>query len=139
MKLLILLGLFGVFLSATVFAQDAAPSSVEGVWKVTEETFMGANPSSTSNAQPALLILTKTHYSFIRVVGQKPRPLFKAINPTAEEKIAAFDSFTASSGTYELVGSTLTMRPAVSKHPNFMAGGSEKYEIRLEAFRRGHV
>jgi hypothetical protein len=52
--------------------------------------------------------------------------------PTDAEKIAAFDAFTASSGTYELTGTVLTIRPVVAKHPNFMAGGSEQYEVSVE-------
>lgn len=121
-----------VALAATVLAQSKAPTSLEGVWKVTEESFSGATVSTNTNPQPSLLIFTKGYYSFIRVVGLEARTLFKSTVPTNEEKLTAFDQFTASSGSYELAGTTLTIRPIVAKHPNFMAGGSEKYEVRLE-------
>jgi hypothetical protein len=119
-------------LSTTFIARGATPPSLEGVWKVVEESFEGPNTSNTEHLQPGVLIFTKSHYSFIRVVGSKPRELFQTLIPTSDEKIRAFDSFTASSGTYELNGTVVIMRPIVAKHPNFMAGGWEKYEIRLE-------
>lgn len=134
MKYMLTVVLVATALATVMQAQGTAAPSLEGVWKVAEESYAGggAEPSSTNRPQPGLLIFTKNHYSFIRVVGFEPRPLFKDIKPTDEEKILAFDAFTASSGTYELTGASLTMYPMVAKHPNFMAGGSEKYEFRLD-------
>ena len=107
----------------------ASSSHVEGVWRIAELTITGANPSSTVDP-PSLLIFTPTHYSMMRTVGPQPRASFVAINPTSEEKVAAYDSFIANSGTYELSGTTLTTRPIVSKHPNYMGGGFDTYEVR---------
>ena len=133
-KMKTILTLIGIVasLAAASSAQAESSSSIEGVWRVTEESYEGATVSNNSHPQPGLLILTKGYFSFVRVTVSKPRPLFKTMIPTPEEKLTAFDEFTASSGTYELVGTTLTIRPIVAKHPNFMVGGWEKYEIRVE-------
>jgi hypothetical protein len=80
-----------------------------------------------------LFIFTRGHYSFLRVLGAQPRVLFKGPNPTEQEKLAAYDSFTANSGTYDVTGTTLTVRPIIAKIPNYMAGGYEKYQFRISA------
>ena len=38
----------------------------------------------------------------------------------------------ANTGTYEIAGSALTVRPIVAKHPNFMGGGFDTYDVRRE-------
>ena len=122
-----------VALATTVMAQGGARGPQEGVWKVTEEVVTGAKASSTTSPQPSLFIFTPTHYSMLRVDSAQPRALFsKVMDPTNEEKIAAYDTFTANSGTYEVAGTTLTVRPIVAKNPNFMAGGFVKYEFRVD-------
>jgi hypothetical protein len=65
------------------------------------------------------------------VVGEQSRGLFVASTaPTDSEKIAAYDSFVANSGRYERVDSNL-VRPIVAKSPNFMAGDSQVFSVRL--------
>ncbi len=119
-------------LGITVMAQGGARGPLEGVWKVTEEVVTGANASTTTSPQPGLFIFTRTHYSMLRVASPQPRVLFKAVDSTSEEKVAAYDTFTANSGTYEVAGTTLTVRPIVAKSPNFMAGGYDKYQFRVD-------
>jgi len=121
-----------IALATTVMAQGEARGPLEGVWKVTEEVVTGADASSTTSPQPSLFIFTRTHYSMLRVASSQPRALFKAMDPTSEEKIATFDTFIANSGTYDVAGTTLTVRPIVAKNPNFMAGGSDKYQFRVD-------
>lgn len=121
-----------IVLATTVMAQGAARGPLEGVWKVAEEVVTGANASSTTSPQASLFIFTRTHYSMLRVASAQPRVLFKAVDPTIEEKIAAYDTFVANSGTYEVTGTTVTTRPMVAKSPNFMAGGSDKYQFRVD-------
>ena len=118
--------------SAVLSAQSTARKPIEGVWKVVEIVVTGAGASTSSNPQPSLLILTQGHYSQIGVLGDKARTLYKAEEPTNAEKVAAFDSFFGNAGTYEVSGSTLTIHPIVARNPNFMAGGFEKYQFRLE-------
>ena len=50
---------------------------------------------------------------------------------TDAEKLAAYDSFVANSGTYEVAGSTITIHPVVARSPNYMSGGSDKYQFRV--------
>ena len=123
---------------AVVSAQGNVRRPIEGVWKVTEIVVTGAGASSVSNAQPSLLIFTRTHYSIMYVPGDKPRTLRKAADPrkaedaSAEEKAAAYDSIIANAGTYQLEGSTITIRPIVSKDPNYMGGGFNTYRFRID-------
>ena len=124
--------LVAIALPTTVMAQGGARGPLEGVWKVTEEVVTGANATSTTSPQPSLFIFTRTHYSMLRVASAQPRALFTAMDPTNEEKIGAYDTFTANSGTYEATGTTLTVRPIVAKSPNFMAGGFDKYQFRVD-------
>ena len=118
--------------SAALGAQGAARQSVEGVWRVTEIVVTGADAATVSNPQPSLFIFAKSHYSMMYVSDTRPRALYKGENPTTEEKLAAFDSFIANTGTYEVAGSTLTIHPIVARNPNYMAGGFDKYQFRLE-------
>jgi hypothetical protein len=119
-------------LGTVVMAQSALRGPLEGVWRATEIVATGANPSTIPNPQASVYIFTRTHYSVLRVTGAGPRALFETRRPTDEEKLVAYDTFVATSGTYELSGSTLTLRPIVAKTPNLMAGGSETFEVRVE-------
>ncbi|MDP9203695.1 MAG: lipocalin-like domain-containing protein [Gemmatimonadota bacterium] len=92
----------------------------------------GADASNNASPQPSLFIFTRHHYSQMWIRGTQPRALFKAEEPTDEEKIPAFDSFVANTGTYEVMGTTLTIRPIVARYPNFMAGGFDKYQFRIK-------
>ncbi|HKZ79337.1 MAG TPA: lipocalin-like domain-containing protein [Pyrinomonadaceae bacterium] len=129
----ILKGLTLLVLCATVVsAQSSRKKPIEGAWKVTEIVVTGANASNVPNPQPGLIIFAQKHYSVMWVPGNQPRSLFKGEDPTNEEKIAAYDSFVANSGTYEVDGATLTLHPMVARSPNFMAGGVSKLQLRIE-------
>jgi Lipocalin-like domain len=128
MRLLVIMVLCGAVLNA----QGAAKQAIEGVWKVSEIVVTGAGASTISSPQPSLFIFTRSHYSIMYVPGSKPRALKKAEAATTDEKIAAFDSFVANAGAYELAGSTLTIRPIVARDPNYMVGGFNKYQFRID-------
>jgi hypothetical protein len=123
-------------LLAVVPAWAAAPSParhpVEGAWKVVEVAVTGDRAENTPNAQPGLFIFGQKHYSMMWVRGAKARAPYAGEVPTTEEKIAAFESFTANTGTYEVSGSTLTIHPMVARSPNFMGGASSRYHFRVE-------
>ena len=121
-----------VLCTTVVSAQSSTKKPIEGAWKVTEIVVTGANASNVPNPQPGLIIFAQKHYSAMWVPGNQPRSLFKGEDPTDQEKIAAYDSFVANSGTYEVAGTTLTLHPMVARSPNFMAGGVSKYELRIE-------
>jgi hypothetical protein len=65
------------------------------------------------------------------VPGAAPRTPFTSGRPSAAERVTAFDSFRASSGTYEVRDSSLTVRPRVARVPNLMAGESQDYTYQL--------
>ena len=129
----ILKGLTLLVLCTTVIsAQSSTKKTIEGAWKVTEIVVTGTDASNVANPQPGLIIFARKHYSVMWVPGNQPRSLFKGEDPTNEEKIAAYDSFVANSGTYEVAGTTLTLHPMVARSPNFMAGGVSRVQLRIE-------
>jgi len=122
------IGLLGTVLSA----QGSVRRPIEGTWKVTEIVVTGADASNVPNPQPSLVIFTPRHYSMMYVTGSQPRKPFTAEAPTNAEKLAAFDSFVANSGTYDVARTTVTFHPIVARNPGFMAGGFDKYQFRIE-------
>jgi len=121
-----------VVCTTVVSAQSSTKKSIEGAWKVTEIVVTGADASNVSTPQPGLIIFTQKYYSVMWIPGNQPRALFKGEDPTNEEKIAAYNSFVANSGTYDVAGETLTLHPMVARSPNFMAGGVSKNQFRIE-------
>ena len=118
----------------TIFAQTSTKQSIEGAWKVSEIVVTGTDASTVTSPQPGLVIFAKKYYSMMWIPGDQPRSLFKANPPTNEEKIAAYDSFVANSGTYELSADTLTLYPMVARSPNFMTGGqTATYQVKIDA------
>ena len=119
--------------SSTTTAQNrTAANPLEGAWRETEIVVTGRDASTIQNPQPSLYVFTPTHYAMMGTLGDRPRALFKSLDPTNEEKMAAFDSFWGNSGTYEVTGDVLTTRPVVARMPNFMAGGFERYQFRID-------
>ncbi len=114
-----------VLLSATAMAQ-LKPTPLTGTWSVTEVKTTGPNAQTNSKPQPGLYIFTGDHYSIMTVNSDKPRPALPQdqAKATAAELRAAWDPFTANSGSYEIAGGTVTFRPAVAKNPNVMAPGT---------------
>jgi hypothetical protein len=112
-----------------------AQSSLRGVWKVTEfssREIGGEWKSSPINN--SLYIFTAKHYSYMFVPGAGPRRLHAGDpnKPTDAEKVAAYDSIVAASGTYTLAGSTLELKALLHKNPNEMLGESLKYSIEID-------
>ena len=98
------------------FAQTKSP--VEGVWKVTEWIEGG---KTNTNPQPGLIIFTKGYYSVAMLMGP-PRtdsiPSDMGREVTDAEKIGLFEQwkwFVGISGSYEVKGSTVLLRPIVAK------------------------
>ena len=135
--------------AAGAFAQDHRPAnaatteerqtpvraSLRGVLKVTEllsrapgEGWVPVTPNLS------LYIFTETHYSYMFTTGAGPRRLFAGdpIKPTDAEKVAAYDSFVAASGTYVLSGPTLTLSAILHKNPNEMAGAPLTYTVEMD-------
>ena len=96
-----------VLCTTVVSAQSSKKKPIEGAWKVTEIVVTGTDASNVANPQPGLMIFARKHYSAMWVQGNQPRSLFKGEDPTDQEKIAAYDSFVANSGTYEVMASPI--------------------------------
>ena len=110
---------------------EPAESPLEGAWSVTSISVTGADSAAGTTTQPSLYLFGDRHYSMMRVTGNQPRTLAASDSVTDAEKLAAYDSFVANSGTYEVADSTLTIHPVVARSPNFMSGGSDKYHFRV--------
>ena len=106
-------------------------SPLEGAWKVVSINVTGPASAANTTVQPSLYLFGDKHYSMMLVTGNQPRTLSARDSATDAERLAAYDSFIANTGTYEAVDSTLTIHPMVARDPNFMAGGADKYTFRV--------
>lgn len=131
MQLLVLIVLAGL---VTPMAGQST-TSIQGVWRVVERTI----PASTAdrrdpfgvfsegthtNLQPELMIFTAKHYSRTTDTAAQPRPTTGYTvpgKPTLEELQAEWGPFAANAGTYEVSGTTLTLRAIVAKSPRAQA------------------
>jgi hypothetical protein len=120
---------------AFVGCQPAPPATqevgpLESAWQHVELATTSPDTSSTiTSPQPSLYLFLTQHYSIMFVPGSEPRerfsgdqPVLGSFEPTDAEKVAAYDSFIANSGTYELTDSTLTTRPVVGQEPERHGG-----------------
>jgi hypothetical protein len=112
-------------------AREAREPGLEGAWSIVSIRVTGPDSSANTTVQPSVYLFGDTHYSMMRVTGNQPRTLAAADSVTDAEKLAAYDSFVANTGTYEVADSTITIHPIVARSPNFMSGGSDKYHFRV--------
>ena len=104
-------------LSGFVAAQEVA-----GAWRLDEVAMAGADGKASKFSNPNIYLFTKGHFSIIRVEGDKPRSTDSWTKMTPEQVIDTYvKQFTASGGTYEMKGGTLTMKTTIAKNPGFMA------------------
>jgi len=108
---------------------EHSESPLEGAWSVASIHVTGPDSANTT-VQPSLFLFGDKGYSMMRVTGAQPRALAATDSATDAEKLAAYDSFIANSGTYEVADSTLTIHPVVARSPNYM-GGSDIYHFRV--------
>ena len=112
-------------------SEESPESPLEGAWSVVSISVTGPDSAANTMVQPSLFLFDDRHYSMMRVTGNQPRTLAAADSVTNAEKLAAYDSFVANTGTYEVMDSTITIHPVVARSPNFMSGGSDKYVFRV--------
>ena len=114
-------------------ALSSRSPSIEGVWRAAQVTITGPGARTIAPVQPNLAIITAKHYSRVEIHSDGARPnVVDAAKATAEELRQAWGPVIAEAGSYEARGSTLTMRPLVSKNPAAMASGvSLTYSYRL--------
>lgn len=112
--------------AASAQASSGAKSPVIGVWKVVET-------QTGPVTQPSLFIFTARHFSRMIVAGSQARTPFKdQANPTAAEKIAAYDSITANTGTYQIAGDSIVFDVLLAKSPSFLGRANAKTTFKLE-------
>jgi len=130
------IGFFLLFVNSA-FAQTNSP--IEGVWKITELVWPRQG-STVTDPGPGLMIFTRGYYSTVEVMGSQPRVAAAAPKDpqhlTDAEKVARFEEwrpFGASSGAYEIKGSSLIRRVAVAKNVRVMTRGTPTvWEFKLE-------
>jgi hypothetical protein len=104
-------------------------SGIQGAWTLVD--YKSANGSPATNP-PGVFLFSGTQYSIMYSNQANARPTFAdATAPTNSEKVSAFDTFIANSGSYDLIGDTLTVHPVISKNPNYMGGGEDKFAVRI--------
>jgi hypothetical protein len=110
----------------------AQNDSIEGAWLVVDVRFGGDRPgAAAAPAQPGQFILTPTRYSAVWVTHPERRVhSAQPFRPTTDEIIRHYRSVAANSGTYEVSGTRITIRPIVAKLPDFV-GGHLTYEFRV--------
>lgn len=126
-KSLFVIAAIVVLLASQDAAGQAKRASIQGVWQVVEVTMTGpgAGTIAIPEPRPNLTILTATHYSQIHDDAEHPRPvLMDPTKASADELRAAWGPFAGDSGTYEVTGDVITMRPIVAKNPASMAAGA---------------
>lgn len=110
--------------------KESAESPLEGAWSVASIHVTGPDSAANATMQPSVYLFGDKYYSMMRVTGNQPRTLAATDSATDAERLAAYNSFIANTGTYEIADSTLTTHPIVARSPNFM-GGSDKYHFRV--------
>lgn len=104
-------------------SSEAVPPAgpLQGVWSVVR-----VEPSDgpiIDPAQPGLYIFAEEHYSAVYVPGAEPRTKSAvSFTPTSDEMVAQYQSIIVNSGTYQIDGSSFTLRPMIAKSPGFVGG-----------------
>ena len=103
----------------------SAQGKLEGVWRVSEVTFTGANARTitVTAAHPNLIIFTKKHFSFLNMMTTTDTRPDRPANATDAQKVAAWTPVAAFAGSYEVKGKIVTFRNIVDKDPNGMPPG----------------
>jgi len=100
---------------------DADAGPLEGVWSV-----VSVEPSDASvidPAQPGLYIFAASHYSAVYTPGPDPRvKSVTSFMPTADEMVTQYQTIIVNSGSYEIEGTSFTLRPMIAKSPGFVGG-----------------
>jgi hypothetical protein len=116
-----------LWLAAAIPAPAAAQTDnpLTGAWML--EAVQLPDGRVLENPQPALVLFTGTHWSFVAVVPPNvKRPTYAGDQPTDAEKVRAYDSFIAGSGWYELKGDSILTRAYVHINSNAMSAWPER-------------
>ena len=116
--------------SGTSTPQEVGP--LEGAWRLTGIIMVSPDGSRTGlTPQENLFLFSGDYYSIAYAFGDERSPVYaEPFNPTAEERLARFSSMLVNTGTYEVSGSTATLRPLFALVPEFVGGLAElDYEL----------
>ncbi len=116
-------------LSLAIAAQ--AQNALQGAWELEEVTTVGGeDPGTSTDLPPSLYVFTDGYYANMWIPGDGSRPNV-GLNAGDEGIIAAYNSFFAQSGSYEVYGSTIRFQIWLSKVPAAM-GKAVQAEYRVE-------
>lgn len=113
-------------------SSPATPSNeLVGVWSL-----VAVDPGDGSPlidpSQPGLYIFADEHYSAVFAPGPDPRmKAAVSFQPTDEEMIEEYETIIVNTGTYDISGSTVTLRPIIAKSPGFV-GGHQSSTFRID-------
>lgn len=100
---------------------DNRSSPLQGVWSVVRVDL--PDGSAIDPAQPGLYIFTTSHYSAVYTPGAGPRvKSATSFVPTTDEMVAQYQTLIVDSGSYEINGSSFTLRPMIAKSPGVVGG-----------------
>ena len=97
---------------------------LKGAWKMKSIQWISPDTTFTiAEAQPGLLMMTDSIYSFMWTRTQAPRTPFKVLaNPTDEEIKAGFQSVVYNAGTYKIEDNILKNTAFLARVPGFEGG-----------------
>lgn len=105
---------------------------LEGAWRLTGLVDVAADGTRTSfTPQESLFLFRGDHYSMAYAFGDQRSPAYaQPFTPDDAERVARFSSMVVNTGTYEVSGSTATLRPQFALVPEFVGGFAEHtYEV----------
>ena len=108
--------------------------ALSGAWSIQEiEVTSAGETTVTPDPQPGLAIFTESNYSLVWMPGiTSLRAFEERWVPTDAEKIQRYGEIVVNSGTYTVgAESSITLRPTVSRVPEFMGGGTMLAEYRV--------
>ena len=107
----------------SVYSPSMAADPLAGAWEVA--AIGDTSGASIDPAGPGQFIFSNGRYSAVFTVDVTERmPSATAFDPTDEEKVAQYDTIIVNSGTYEIDGDQVTLRPLVAKSPEYIGGSS---------------
>jgi hypothetical protein len=127
-----LIVVFALLAVAVTVSGQSSPTGTPlvGAWRVTE--FADANAAAIANPQPGLYIFTRQHYSFARIQGTRPLPVYPSNDKATDaDKVAVFNALYLNSGTYTVTGNTLATKAMVAKSAFAIGGAGNQYEFNV--------
>lgn len=129
MKLLVaILVLCAIAVTASGQSSAGGSHALVGAWRVTEVADANAPPITAP--QPGMYVFTRQHYSFTRIQGTRPLPVYPSNDKATDaDKVAVFNALYMNSGTYTVAGNTLATRAAVAKSAFAIGGAGNQYDF----------